>query len=136
MCSQYKPALVNRALVGLSAFLFDPIKRVGGSLVPFLLLILGMQLGRVSFRGQLLTATVATVLRLGVAVLIAFVLAYAMGLQGVTRQSVIVESGMPSAIFGVALAHEFDAAPELNTVIVSISTVASILTVAVLLAIV
>ena len=127
--------IVNVARVELPAFIYDPIKMTGDSLVPFLLLLLGMQLTRASFRGHLTTATVATVLRLGAAAIIAIGLANVMGLQGVTRQSVLVESAMPSAIFGVALAQEFDTAPELITVIISLSTIASMFTLTILLAV-
>jgi hypothetical protein len=127
---------VNFARVEIPAFIYDPIKLVGDSLVPFLLLLLGMQLTRARFHGHLTAAAVASALRLVVAAGIASGLADWMGLQGVTRQSVIVESGMPSAIFGVALAQEFDAAPEFITVIISISTLASMFTLTVLLALV
>ncbi|MBI4789738.1 MAG: AEC family transporter [Chloroflexi bacterium] len=128
--------VVNIARIELPAFIYDPIKMTGDALVPFLLLLLGMQLTRATFRGHLTIATIATVLRLGVAAVVAMGLASVMGLQGVTRQSVIVESAMPSAIFGVALAQEFDTAPELITVIISLSTIASMLTLTILLAVV
>ena len=67
--------------------------------------------------------------------ILAFIVADVMGLQGITRQSVIVESGMPTAIFGVVLAQEFDTAPDLVTVVITLSSLASILTLTVLLAI-
>ncbi len=127
--------VVNFARLDLPPFIYDPIKMVGDSLVPFLLLLLGMQLTRASFRGRLVPATVATVMRLVVGAVIAIGIASAMGLQGVTRQSVIVESGTPSAIFGVVLAQEFNTAPELITVIITISSIASMATLTVLLAI-
>ncbi len=126
---------VNFARVDLPPFIYDPIKLIGDSLVPLLLLLLGMQLTHASFRGHLSTALVATLLRLAGTVVIAFIIADLMGLQGVTRQSVIVESGMPTAIFGVVLAQEFETAPDLVTVVITLSSLASILTLTVLLAI-
>ncbi len=127
--------MVNFARVDLPAYIYDPIKMVGDSLVPFLLLLLGMQLTRASFRGHLGAASVATAMRLVVGAVSAIGIASAMGLQGVTRQTVIVESGMPSAIFGVVLAQEFNTAPELITVIITISSIASMVTLTVLLAV-
>jgi hypothetical protein len=127
--------IINFAHAEVPAFIYDPIKMIGDSLVPFLLLLLGVQLTRASFRGHLLAATVATALRLGVTAVIAIGLADVMGLQGVTRASLVVESAMPSAIFGVVLAQEFNTAPELITVIISLSSIASIFTLTVLLAI-
>ena len=126
--------LVNVTHFELPGFLFDPIKMVGDTLVPFLLILMGVQLTSASFRGNLKIAFVASAMRLLVAAGLSAGLASVMGLSGVTRQAAIVESSMPSAIFGVALAHEFDTAPELITVIISITTIASLFTLTVLLA--
>ena len=48
----------------------------------------------------------------------------------------ILENSMPSAIFGVALAQEFDVAPELITKIIFLSTLVSLFTLTVLLTLV
>lgn len=115
---------------------YDPLKLVGDSLVPFLLLVLGMQLAAVKLRGHWTAATVATVLRLVVAAPVSVALAGGLGLAGMTRQAMILENCMPSAIFGVALAQEFDAAPGLITKIIFLSTLASLLTLPVLIKII
>jgi len=127
---------INLARIELPAFLFDPIKMVGDALVPYLLILLGVQLTRASFRGNLKVALIATVMRLLLAAGLGAGLANVMGMQNITRQSAILESSMPSAIFGVALAQEFDTAPELITVIISISTLASMFSLTVILALI
>jgi predicted permease len=116
--------------------IFDPLKLVGDSLVPFLLLVLGMQLAAVDLRGSWKAASVAAALRLAVAAGLSFGLAWALGLTGLTRQTMILENSMPSAILGVALAQEFDSAPQLITKIIFLSTLAGLLTLAVLLTLV
>lgn len=126
---------VNALGIMVPAMIFDPLKLVGDSLVPFLLVVLGMQLASVSVRGNLRMATVATALRLGVAGLISLPIANLMGLQGVTRQAMILENSMPTAIFGVALAQEFDTAPDLITTVILISTLASMFTLTIWLAV-
>ncbi len=73
--------------------------------MPFLLLVLGMQLAAVSLKGKWKAASVAVFLRLVVAAAVSFGLARALGLEGLTRKTMILESGMPSAILGVALAR-------------------------------
>ena len=57
------------------------------------------------------------------------------GLQGVTRQAMILENSMPTAIFGVALAQEFDTAPDLITTVILVSTLVSMITLTIWLAI-
>lgn len=126
---------VNAFHIDIPAPIFDPLKLIGDSIVPFLLIVLGMQLASVSLRGNIGVSMVATVLRLGIAGLISLPLANAFGLQTVTRQAMILENSMPTAIFGVALAQEFDTAPDLITAVILVSTLVSIFTLTIWLAI-
>lgn len=127
---------VNALAISIPALLFDPIKLVGDSILPFLLVVLGMQLAEVNLHGHWFAASVATFIRLVVAAGISIGVADMMGLQGITRNALILENSMPTAIFGVALAQEFDTAPDLITTAIFISTLASLLTLTVLISIV
>ena len=60
--------------------------------------------------------------------LIGFLLASALGLTGLARQAVLVESAMPSAVITTILALEFDVAPPFVTSVVVVTTLASPLT--------
>lgn len=128
--------LVKALAIPVPAPLFDPLKLVGDSLVPFLLLVMGMQLAAVNLRGSWKAASVAAVLRLVVAAGLSFGLARGLGLTGLTRQTMILENSMPSAILGVALAQEFDTAPELITKIIFLTTLAGLFTLTLLLTLV
>jgi predicted permease len=128
--------LVRALSIPVPAPIFEPLKLIGDSLVPFLLLVLGMQLAAVTLCGHWRAASVAAFIRLIAAAGVSFVLARGLGLEGLTRQTMILENSMPSAIFGVALAQEFDTAPELITKIIFLSTLAGLFTLTVLLALV
>jgi predicted permease len=128
--------LVKALAIPVPAPLFDPLKLIGDSLVPFLLLVMGMQLAAVNLRGSWKVASVAAVLRLVVAAGLSFGLARGLGLTGLTRQTMILENSMPSAILGVALAQEFDSAPELITKIIFLTTLAGLFTLTLLLTLV
>ncbi len=128
--------LVKALAIPVPAPLFDPLKLIGDSLVPFLLLVMGMQLAAVDLRGSWKAASVAAVLRLVVAAGLSFGLARGLGLTGLTRQTMILENSMPSAILGVALAQEFDTAPELITKIIFLTTLAGLFTLTLLLTLV
>ncbi len=67
---------------------------------------------------------------------VSFGLARILGLEGMTRRTMILENSMPSAIFGVALAQEFGTAPALITKIIFLSTLAGLFTLTVLLTLV
>ncbi|MEW5720434.1 MAG: AEC family transporter [Chloroflexota bacterium] len=128
--------LVNATGIQIPATIFDPLKLVGDSILPFLLVVLGMQLAAVNLDGQWRGASVATFIRLVIAPGVSILATNLMGLQGITRQAMILENSMPTAIFGVALAQEFDAAPDLITTVIFISTLASMFTLTVLIAVI
>jgi hypothetical protein len=76
----------------------------------------------------------AAVLALVVSPLLGFLLARLLGLQGIARQAVIVESAMPSAVITTILALEFDVAPRFVTSVVVVTTLVSPVTVSLLIA--
>jgi predicted permease len=96
--------------------------------VPLMLLILGAQLSRVQIRGSWRLVGLATGVRLLLAPLAAVLLAGMMGLTGLTEQVSIVEASMPSAVYTIILAVEFDLASELTSSVVFITTFISPLT--------
>jgi predicted permease len=114
-----------------------PLERVVGLLgqaaVPCMLLILGLQLSRTSVKGRIGPILLATVTRLGIAPLIAFPLVTLLGLSGLTRQVSIIEASMPTAVMGGVLATEFGSDAEFTTAVILVSTLASIVTLSILL---
>lgn len=101
--------------------------------VPCMLVILGLQLSRTSVRGRLGPILLATAARLGIAPLIAFPLAALLGLSGVAQQVSIIQASMPTAVMGGVLATEFGGDAEFTTAVILVSTLASIVTLSVLL---
>jgi hypothetical protein len=99
-----------------------------------MLLVLGMQFERGARpeRPGLVAAAAALVL-LGTPVL-GFLAAEALGLTGAARQAALVQSGMPSAVITTIVALEFDVAPAFVTAVVVATTLASPITVSVLIA--
>jgi len=116
--------------VGLSR----PVELLGSAAIPAMLLVLGMQLERGAWPDRPGVVVMASVLALIVAPLLGFLLVHVLGLTGAARQAVIVESAMPSAVITTILALEFDVAPSFVTAVVVVTTVASPVTVAVLIA--
>lgn len=96
--------------------------------VPLMLLILGMQLSRVRMRGNWQLVSVATVVRLALAPLVAVPLASLLGLTGLSEQVSLIEASMPSAVYTIILAVEFDLASDLASSVVFVTTLVSPLT--------
>jgi hypothetical protein len=92
-----------------------------------------LQLARVSAKRRWRPILLATAARLVVAPLIAFPLVALLGLSGVTRQVAIVQASMPTAVISSVLAAEFGADAEFTAAVVLVSTLASMVTLTILL---
>ncbi len=101
--------------------------------VAVMLLLIGVQLAQVHPNGEWPAITVATIIRLGIAPVLAWVTAPWVGLEGVARQTSILQSSLPTAVTAAIWASEFGVAPALVSGAVIVTTLASPLTVAVLL---
>lgn len=99
-----------------------------------MLLVLGMQLEKGARPDRPGLVALAAVLVLVGAPLVGFLLANALGLTGPARQAVLVQSAMPSAVVTTILALEYDIAPAFVAAVVVVTTLASPVTVSVLIA--
>jgi predicted permease len=121
--------VVNLAQLQLPDFILAALTIPAQAAIPLMVIILGMQLA--GTRGieapRLVGAAVFTRLVLGPIVGVA--LAILLGLTGMTRDVMIVGAAMPSAVFTIVMATEFNARPRLVSDVVITSTLASIVTV-------
>ena len=114
-----------------------PIATLADAAVPAMLVVLGLQLGRgLGDLGELADSVAGSVLRLLLGPLVALGAALALGLEGTTRDVVIVLGGMPTAVTATIVATEFDVRPQFVTRSVVTSTLASVATLTVLLTLV
>jgi predicted permease len=102
--------------------------------IPGMLLVLGLQL--VSQKGieEWRAVGVSAVLRLVVSAGLAYGLLALLGLDDLSRKALLVQAAAPSAVLTTILAVEFNARPALATSAVLVSTVASLGTLTVLVA--
>ncbi|MBI3912830.1 MAG: AEC family transporter [Chloroflexi bacterium] len=126
---------LNQAGIAIPAPLTKSLDLLAGAAVPVMLVILGIELAHVSFANDRLAIGISTVVKLVVTPVVAFALAALMGLQGLTRAVCIIEASMPTAVLVSILAVEFKARPEFVTGVVLVSTIASVVTLTVLLGI-
>jgi malate permease and related proteins len=121
--------VVNLAQIQLPDFILAALTIPAQAAIPLMVIILGMQLAgtRAIEAPRLVGAAVVTRLVLGPIVGVA--LAILLGLTGVTRDVMIVGAAMPSAVFTIVMATEFNARPRLVSDVVIASTLASIVTV-------
>lgn len=114
-------------------FVDVPLQMLGDAAIPAMLMVLGIQLANAPMRENLLPAGVATIIRLVISPALAYGVTLLLGIGGVTQYVVIVLAGMPSAVYPIILATEFDARPRQVTTAVALSTLSSIVTITVLI---
>jgi hypothetical protein len=78
--------------------------------------------------------SLAVVLRLLVGTVVGWLLAVALGIEGVARDVMVVGAAMPTAVFTILTATQFGARPRFVSDVVVAGTLASIVTVTVVLA--
>jgi hypothetical protein len=111
-----------------------PVELLGAAAIPSMLLVLGMQFEKGARPERPGLVALASGLTLIGSPLLGFLLAWALGLTGLARQAVLVESAMPSAVITTIVALEFDVAPRFVNSVVVVTTLASPITVSLVIA--
>lgn len=127
---------VNVLNLELPVTLDAPVRSLAAAAVPTMLVVLGLQLQAAGGRDYILETVMVNAMRLLVAPVAAGLTASALGLEGVTRSTLIVLAAMPTAVIATILATEFGARPAFVTRVVVTSTLASMLTLTALITLV
>lgn len=129
-------ALLLRATgTELPSFLGESVHMLGQASIPVMLLILGFQLERGVALDRWPSLLAALVVRLIASALVAYLVGGWLGLEGITQQVFVVMAAMPTAVFTIILATEFQAEPRFVSSMVIASTLISLLTLTLLLAV-
>lgn len=111
-----------------------PVGMLSDAALPLMILVLGMQLERAVWPSRPGLVVLAVGISLLVAPVVALGLAWAFGLTGAARQAAVILASMPVAVVTTILSLEFELAPDFVTSAVFVSTIASPLTLAPLIA--
>ena len=109
----------------LPDFLLRPVDLLGQGAIPLMLLLLGMQLARTSLRIQGSFLGLATGLRLFIAPLVALGIAALLGIHGLPRKVVVLQTSTPAAILPLLYSLRFGTRPDLVAGVIFASTLAS-----------
>lgn len=127
---------INLGYVALPLPVDRAITLLSNAAVPVMLITLGVQLSRTSLKGKFKPILLATTTRLVISPILALPLAVLMGLTGLTQQVILTQSGMPTAVTSTILATEFRGDAGFTSAVVLISTLASVVTLSILLTII
>lgn len=128
--------VVNAFNVAVPTFVDRAVGLLAGALIPLMLLTLGVQLagmGRPRIDRHVIASSAV---RLLITPGLAIALASVFGIAGVERSVGIVQAAMPAAVLTSLIALEHDLIPDFVTTVVLFSTIASAVTLTIVLAIV
>jgi predicted permease len=118
----------------LPAFIESAIALPAQAAIPVMLLVLGMQISGTDRIEEPRLVSIAVAARLLIGTAVGVALALLLGIGGVARDVMIVGAAMPTAVFTILTATQYAARPRFVSDVVVVSTVASIVTVTVVLA--
>lgn len=120
----------------IPSWLLSSTDVLGDAAIPAMLIILGIQIASSSKFHHIKPIIVASVIRLIISSLLAYIIATALNISPLDSKILIVVSGMPTAVFTIILATEYGGDPELSSSIVITSTLASLFSVTLMLSII
>ena len=119
--------------ITVPSFVVKPLTLLGSAAIPVAMVLLGVQLSRTHIQRDYKPLLLSNVIRLVLSPLVGILITNVMGVEGVLRSVLILESSMPTAINSALIAIEFDAKPGYVSTVVLISTVLSIFSLTALL---
>jgi hypothetical protein len=128
--------LVNVADINLPKAIDEPAATLGAAAIPTMLVVLGLQLSNLSLGEDVVDTLAVNVARLLISPAAAWLCVEALGIEGVTRGTLIVLAAMPTAVSAIVLATTFKARPVFVTQVVVSSTLLSMATLSVLITLV
>jgi malate permease and related proteins len=127
--------LFNIARIPVPGFVSSALTLPSQAAIPLMLLVLGMHFAGSTGIEQRGLVSVAVVTRLVIGTLVGWGLVLALGIEGVAREVMIVGAAMPTAVFTILTATQYNARPRFVGDVVVVSTLVSIVTVTVVLAV-
>lgn len=125
--------VVNFGNIEVPLPIFRAIDILADAAIPGMMVLLGLALAYAEIRGRIGIIMLAAGSRLIIAPMIALPIAIVFGLKGVTFDVAIIESSMPTAVVASAFALQFGSDAEFTASVTLVSTVASIITLSILL---
>ncbi|MCF6411510.1 AEC family transporter [Pseudalkalibacillus salsuginis] len=121
--------LLNVGNVKLPDFIIKPGEYVADAMVGIALITLGAQVAQLTFKFKLLIVYFSLGVRLIVGPVLAGLIIWVLGYEGLLAQALFISSAMPSSVNSAIIAQEYRGEPELAAQIVLASTVFSMVTV-------
>ncbi len=121
--------LFNYFDIGVPAPVESALDYMRNAMIGLVLFILGAQIAGIKFRRLRFSAFTASLTRLVIGPVVAFMMLLLFGVEGITAQAILITSAMPAAVNSSIIAQQYSDDPEYAAEIVMMSTLLSAVTV-------
>lgn len=125
--------IIKGVHVEVPLFLLRPLELLGQAAIPVMLVMLGMQLSKTKIGAWPGFLTLSSVIRLVLGPLVAFLLTSLLGIEGITRKVIILQTSTPAAVLPLLYSLRFGTRPDLVAGAIMVSTALSALSLTFLL---
>jgi predicted permease len=125
--------VVNLLNIPVPDVIFTPIEMIGMITIPLALLVLGYKLTEIKLTA-VKVAVLASVFRILGGFLVALAIIELLSIEGMVRDIILLQAAMPSAVMGMILAAKYDRDASLVASVVLITTVLSLISIPLILA--
>lgn len=122
----------NLSGVELPAVFMTTMKMLGAATIPLMQLSLGYQLYNTKIT-HLKDSVAASIIRIGGGLLVAWLIVTLLGIDGLTRQIILLTSAMPSAVITFVMSYRYNVQSEQVASTVAMSTIISLITIPLIL---
>ena len=126
-------AIVKGTGLHVPDVVLTPLNYFSGGFVAVALITLGVQLAEVRIGFRMKEIAVSCFLKLIVSPVLGFALVLLLGIKGILAQSLIIGVSLPSAVNTAIIARQYDNEPEYASQIVFVSTLASTVTLSIVI---
>jgi len=123
---------VNFSGIELPGVFMTTMKMLGAATIPLMQISLGYQLRNTKIT-HLKDSVVASAIRIGGGLCIAWLIVTLLGIEGLPRQIIILTSAMPSAVITFVMSYRYNVQSELVASTVAMSTIISLITIPLIL---
>jgi len=125
--------LANILNLDIGVIPLNVLKYFSGAAIPIIMISLGLSLEVGGLKNYLGAASLVTITRLVISPLIALLMVFLLGLNGLESTVTVVEAGMPSAMLSLVLAASYDLDIKAAAACIFLSTVLSMITLPILI---
>jgi auxin efflux carrier (AEC) len=125
--------LANVLNLDIGVIPLNVLKYFSGAAIPIIMISLGLSLEVGGLKNYLGAASLVSVVRLVISPIIAMLMVFILGLNGLESMVTVVEAGMPSAMLSLVLAASYDLDIKAAAACIFLSTVLSMITLPILI---